>query len=131
MYYGFNVATLRCAWSIDHPPGEQEGIVVLEADEMLDISKIMLVTEDDGSYWIGDIVLTDEELLLTEQSKHVSEMASVKDKIDTLTDVVEFTPSDAASAELKAWRKYRAELYAMDFSSISTVKWPKTPTSEG
>lgn len=131
MYYGFNVATKRCAWSIDHMPGEQEGMVVLESDVMLDIGTIMLVTDEDGNHTIGDVEPTDEEMLLTEKSKHYSEMATAKDKIDTLTDVVEFTPTDAAKDELKAWRKYRAELYSMDFTSISTVKWPKTPTSVG
>lgn len=131
MYYGFNVATKRCAWSIDHMPGEQEGIIILESDANLDISSIMLVEDVEGNSAIGDIVPTDEELLQAEKGKHLSEMTAAKDKIDTLSDVVEFTPSDSAKEELTAWRKYRAELYSMDFTSISTVKWPKTPTSVG
>lgn len=131
MYYGFNATTKRCAWSIDHMPGEQEGVVVLESDALYDINNIMLGEDVEGNDSIVDIVMSDVELLQSEKNKHYSEMASAKDKIDTLTDVVEFTPSDAAKEELKAWRKYRAELYSMDFTSIDTVKWPKAPTSAG
>lgn len=128
MFYGFNSSTGRCVWSIDHKPTEVSGIVVLESDKMLDISAIMLETNTDGVHSIVDVVMNDEELLASEKSKHYTEMTVAKDKIDTLTDVVEFTPSDEASAELKAWRKYRAELYGMDFTSLGTVKWPKSPT---
>lgn len=130
MFYGFNEDTGRCIWSIDHPPSIPEGVVVLASDEQLSISEIMLVTDDEGNHSIGDIVYTASELLELAKHEQVIKMQEAKNKIDILIDVVEFTPSDAVSVELKAWRKYRAELYAMDFSTINSVKWPTIPVSK-
>ncbi len=127
MFYGFNSGSGRCMWSIDHPPVVPEGVVLLSSDESLDINDIMLVTDDDGNYSIGAVVLNDSELLDIAKNKHQSEMTYAKEQIDTLNDVVEFTPSEAATAKLNEWRKYRAELYAVDFTSIETVKWPHRP----
>lgn len=127
MFYGFNSDSGRCIWSIDHPPIVPEGVVLLSSDESLNINDIMLVTDDDGNYSIGSVVLTDLELLDCAKIKHQAEMSVAKEQIDTLNDVVEFTPSDEAAAKLVGWRKYRAELYAVDFTSIESVKWPHRP----
>lgn len=130
MYYGFNKETGRCQWSIDMEPVVPENIVMLQSDETLDICKIQLGKDDNGNDIIVDIVYTEKELLEEAKQKHVYEMETAKTQIDTLNDVVEFTPSEEAEAKLLAWRKYRAELYGMDFTSLDTVVWPKSPDAK-
>lgn len=130
MYYGFNKETGRCQWSIDIEPVVPEGIVMLYSAVTYDIGKIMLGKDDEGNDIIVDLVHTDEELLEQAKAKHAHEMETAKSQIDTLNDVVEFTPSEKADAELTAWRKYRAELYNMDFTSLDKVVWPKSPVGE-
>lgn len=129
MYYGFEKETKMCIWSIDTMPGVPEGMVVLKGADGLDIRELRL-GQDGDEYVITEYVKTEEDLLNEAKSLQSHYMQTAKTQIDTLNDVVEFTPSDEAEAKLAEWRKYRADLYNMDFTSMESLVWPKSPDAE-
>lgn len=125
-FYGFDLSTHRCIWTADGPVQEMSGCVIIESPESYGINDIELC-EDDGVYSIGVRVITAEEIAAKAEQLRQSHLRVAADKIAVLTDVVEYTPSEGATTELAAWRKYRAEMYTLVISDATNIEWPKSP----
>jgi len=126
VYYGFNNETKACVWTADGKTAPMAGITVIVSDisyQIADIEMEML----DGVASIKTRVVSDAELMSAAESERTSKLSYAANKISVLTDVAEFEPSEEATAELTAWRKYRAALYTLTIDDPTSVEWPVIP----
>ena len=125
MYYGFNESG-TCVFSASGDIAPMTGIVVLQDDRDLDISKIQLNIAD-GVATIGDKVVTAEEKIALLESRRQQLLRDAASQISLLSDVAELDNDAEAKTLADKWRLYRVELYKLDLSDPDAALWPPLP----
>jgi len=128
MFYGFKKSTGKCVWSIDVKPTQPDGVVILESEIDYDIGKVCLGGTEDAPT-IDAVIMSEEEKLANEKSKRDYLLNIATAKVGVLADVVEFANTEESEANLEQWRKYRVELYRLDFTDLDNIKWPTEPAA--
>lgn len=90
--------------------------------------KIIAVGEDGAPLLVDRPLPTAAELILAADSQREMLMAEANAAVTPLQDAVDIgDATDAETALLNAWKKYRVALNRLDLSAAPDIDWPEIP----